>query len=320
MSKPCFSVIIPSLNRAHVIGLAIESCLKQTCQDFEIIVIDDERSTDDMSKAVSPYLTHCVITLITDHVGSAAAARNTGVRYAAGEYIAFLDADDTYMPTKLATVAESISGESKTLFYSQNYVKRGVGKWWVKPHRGLQEEENIFTYLFLNKGWIHPSSIVLATELARQNPFDTTLSFGDDTQFVASLWMKGIAIKMIDLPLTVYDDPFEANRLSQSPIFSSGESDEHRSFMAWVESHKHEMPESAYRAYRASFRSRFFARSAPAKALEDIWQAWRYDVFSLGQCLNQTLQTFSPHAYRLAADFVVRFRGIDPLKNSIDTQ
>ena len=307
-------MIIPSLNRAHVIGRAIESCLQQTCLDFEIIVIDDQQSSDDMAAALAHFQSRCSITLIADHVGSAAAARNTGVSQAQGEYIAFLDADDIYTPTKLALIKTALVSQPKTLFYSQNYIDRGVNKWWVKPNRGLQKDENIFTYLFLHAGWIHPSSLVVATKLARQNPFDTALSFGDDTQFVAELWITGVAIEMIELPLTVYDDPFDAQRLSQSPVFKSGNSPEHQSFMNWVDSYKHEMPDSAYRAYRASFRSRFFARSAPLKALQDIWQAWRYDVFSIRQCLSQTLQTFTPRAYRLVANSVVRFRGLDPSK------
>jgi len=315
MTSPLFSIVIPSLNRANTIGRAIESCLNQTCLDFEIIIIDDVQSSDDMRQALEPYQSRCTISLIEQHHGTAAAARNTGVSHAAGDFIAFLDADDVYMPSKLATVLTLLRNQPKTLVYSQNYVDRGVGKWWIKPQRGLQKQENIFDYLFVDKGWVHPSSIVLATDLARQNPFDTTLSFGDDTQFVAALWLKGINITMIESPLTLYSDPYKSDRLSQSPVFQPGQSDEHKNFMQWVDSQKNKIPLSAYRGYRASFRSRFFARQAPATALCDIWQAWCYDVLSTKQCLGQTLQTFSPGIYRRIADMIVRFRGIDPLKS-----
>ncbi len=318
MSKPLFSVIIPSLNRAHTIGRAIESCLNQSISDFEIIVVDDEQSTDNMQQALSPYHDKCTIRLIAHHCGSAAAARNTGVAHASADYIAFLDADDIFMPTKLATMAEQLKSEPQTLFYSQNYINRGVANWWIKPARGLQKNENIFDYLFIEKGWVHPSSIVLATDLALQNPFDETLSFGDDAQFVASMWLKGINISMIELPLTLYDDPFDAERLSQSPVFKHGESREHQSFMNWVDSIKHEMPETAYRGYRAGFRSRFFAKSAPIKALCDILQAKRHGVLSFYQCSMQTLQTFSPGVYRRIADLQVRIRGVEPTSTRTD--
>lgn len=314
MSLPLFSIVIPSLNRAHTIGRAIESCLEQTCQDFEIIVIDDEQSSDNMASVLEQYKSQCALSLITDHQGSAAAARNTGINEAKGQYIAFLDADDLYMPSKLATVAKLLDSEPRTLFYSQNYIDRGVDKWWIKPRRGLAVDENIFNYLFLGQGWVHPSSMVLATDLAKKNPFDTALSFGDDTQFVADLWLQGVKVTMIEAPLTLYDDPYQSDRLSQSPVFKSGKSDEHVSFMHWVESQRSEMPEPAYRAYRASFRSRFFARRSPLNAMRDIWQAWRYGVFTCRQCLSQTLQTFSPGIYRRVADLVVHYRGVEPVK------
>lgn len=314
MSIPFFSIIIPSYNRAHTIGRAIESCLEQTFQDFEILVIDDSKSTDDMAGAIEPYKARCAISLIIDHQGSAAAARNTGIDNATGQFVAFLDADDLYMPSKLDTVATQLNLEPTTLFYSQNYIDRGVDKWWIKPQRGLQVDENIFNYLFLGQGWVHPSSMVLATELAKKNPFDTNLSFGDDTQFVADLWLKGVKVTMIEAPLTLYDDPYESDRLSQSPAFKSGQSDEHLSFMDWVESQRSEIPETAYRAYRASFRSRFFARNSPLNAMRDIWQAWRHGVFTGRQCLSQTIQTFAPGLYRRVADLVVQYKGVEPVK------
>lgn len=100
--NPTVSIIIPTYNRAHLVGRAIQSVLNQTYQDFEIIVVDDG-SVDNTEEIVGEfqrrdkrvkYLKHKV-----NKGGSA--ARNTGIKASRGEYIAFLDSDDEWLPRKL---------------------------------------------------------------------------------------------------------------------------------------------------------------------------------------------------------------------------
>lgn len=308
MSQPLFSIIIPTYNRAHTIGRALYSCQTQTCQDFEIIVVDDDKSSDDLEGALAPF-GHLCIRFIRRHRGRAAAARNTGVRLAQGRYVAFLDADDAFLPEKLALCYERLQQGTRTLLYSQNYVDRGSGRYWVKPSRGLHVGENIFEYLFVHKGWIHPSSVVLDTALARSSPFRETLSFGDDTQFAVDLWRQGVRMSMIEEPLTIYADPYKPERLSQSPVFQAGNIPEHTSFMAWVEEQKPYMSERSYWAYRAFFRSRFMVRMAPSEAIKDIIWAYRKGALNRQQGLLQMIQTFMPGCYRRCADLLVRYYG-----------
>ena len=99
---PTVSVIIPTYNRAHVLGRSIQSVLNQTFQDFELIIVDDG-STDDTESLVNrfrskkiKYIRHQV-----NQGGSVAPTPNTGLRLAKGDYIAFLDDDDEWMPEKL---------------------------------------------------------------------------------------------------------------------------------------------------------------------------------------------------------------------------
>jgi glycosyltransferase involved in cell wall biosynthesis len=98
---PLVSVVIPVHNRAHLVGRAIGSVLAQTYKNFEIIVVDDA-STDDLSTALaalSPSNLHR-ITHSTNR--GAAAARNSGIAAATGEFVALLDSDDAWYPEKLA--------------------------------------------------------------------------------------------------------------------------------------------------------------------------------------------------------------------------
>ena len=79
---PIFSVIIPTYNRAHVLGQAIRSVLSQTCQDFEIIVVDDG-STDDTKTVVVSFADPRIHYIHQQNKGGGA-ARNRGISAAAG--------------------------------------------------------------------------------------------------------------------------------------------------------------------------------------------------------------------------------------------
>ena len=96
---PRVSVIIPTFNRANLAREAIESVLSQTFQDFEIIVIDDG-STDKTKEVLFGIQSDKVRYIYQTNKGPAA-ARNAGIRIAKGKYIAFLDSDDLWLPTKL---------------------------------------------------------------------------------------------------------------------------------------------------------------------------------------------------------------------------
>jgi|GEM_PF-692009 len=93
------SVIIPTYNRADMVAGAVESVLAQTMDEVEIIVVDDG-STDDTAQVLAPFM-HRIVYLRRENEGPAG-ARNTGMRAARGNYIAYLDSDDLYRPFKLA--------------------------------------------------------------------------------------------------------------------------------------------------------------------------------------------------------------------------
>lgn len=94
---PTVSVIIPAFNQSHYVGEAIASVLAQTFQDYEIIVVDDG-SADNTRQVVESFgRAHYIF---QDNRGESG-ARNTGIRHATGRYVAFLDADDTFLPGKL---------------------------------------------------------------------------------------------------------------------------------------------------------------------------------------------------------------------------
>lgn len=91
------SVVIPTYNRAHLLPRALRSVEAQTCADWEIIVVDDGGS--DNTRDVVP----ASVRYIYQENAGPGAARNHGIRYAQGKYVALLDSDDEYTPDHLAT-------------------------------------------------------------------------------------------------------------------------------------------------------------------------------------------------------------------------
>lgn len=96
--KPLVSVIIPTYNRADLVVEAVRSVLSQTYERIEIIVVDDG-STDSTGEMLSEY--EDKIKYIYQERSERSKARNEGVRRAEGDYIAFLDSDDIWLPLKV---------------------------------------------------------------------------------------------------------------------------------------------------------------------------------------------------------------------------
>jgi glycosyltransferase involved in cell wall biosynthesis len=100
VKNPTVSVIIPTHNRAKLIGKAIKSVLNQTYQDFEIIIVDDG-STDNTEETVKSFNNFKIRYISHSNNRGISAARNTGIRASRGKYIALLDSDDEWLPEKL---------------------------------------------------------------------------------------------------------------------------------------------------------------------------------------------------------------------------
>ena len=107
------SVIIPTYHRAECISRAVDSVLAQTLQDTEIIVVDDNGINtapgEETAKIMAKYEDNPkVIYMRHEKNKNGAAARNTGIKRATGEYIAFLDDDDIYLPERLELMAKCL--------------------------------------------------------------------------------------------------------------------------------------------------------------------------------------------------------------------
>ncbi|HEX8845379.1 MAG TPA: glycosyltransferase family A protein [Pyrinomonadaceae bacterium] len=114
---PKISVVIPAYNVAQYIGETLQSVFAQTFKDFEVIVVNDgSPDTDALELALEPYAGR-VIYLKQENRG-AAAARNQGLRAAHAPLVAFLDADDLWLPGYLQEQIAFMEGDGSDLVYS----------------------------------------------------------------------------------------------------------------------------------------------------------------------------------------------------------
>ena len=104
-NNPKVSVIITTYNRADLLPRAVNSVLAQTYVDYELIIVDDA-SSDDTRQVISDFADPRVRPLRNERNKGLVSSRNTGIANARGEYIAFLDDDDEYVPTRLADQVE----------------------------------------------------------------------------------------------------------------------------------------------------------------------------------------------------------------------
>jgi len=127
------SVIIPSYNRAHLLSRALDSVLAQTLPATEIIVVDDG-SSDHTTELISYHYPQ-VIYLRQENKG-VSAARNRGIQYAKGEWIALLDSDDEWLPEKLASQFALLheAPESKLIHADEIWIRNGVRVNQMKKH------------------------------------------------------------------------------------------------------------------------------------------------------------------------------------------
>jgi glycosyltransferase involved in cell wall biosynthesis len=157
---PKISVIIPTYNREQLISRAINSVLAQTYKDYEIIVIDDG-STDHTKEALEPF--EGKIKYFYQDNSGISGARNRGIEEARGNYIAFLDSDDAWMPEKLATQAEILDRDpSVGIVYSKMLILNEDGK-----HCGFKPDEKTgrnFMELIEIRGDIATSTVMTRRE------------------------------------------------------------------------------------------------------------------------------------------------------------
>ncbi len=183
-ATPKVSVIIPAYKTAHFISNCLDSVFAQTFQDLEAIVVNDgSPDTPELEKVLAAYIERYGDRLVylKQENKRAAGARNNAIRHARGEYVAFLDSDDTWMPDHLANQMKLFAGDpSLGLTYSNGLVGMpGKEREFMKkcPSHG----EATFGSLLVERCQIPISTVVARRDaIIKAGMFDETLLRCDD--------------------------------------------------------------------------------------------------------------------------------------------
>lgn len=178
-----FSVIIPLYNKAKYICKSIDSVLKQSFDDFEIIVVDDGSTDESKSIVQNNYGQLDTISIVSQANAGPAAARNTGVKCATGNWILFLDADDLLLPDALSIFNSLIKKNEGIDYIICNYYIQCNGKkslFQILPIEGILKHP--FFYEFA--GWMsdRPGSAIYKRELVLRFPFNPKLRRYEDAE------------------------------------------------------------------------------------------------------------------------------------------
>jgi len=188
---PRVSIIIPSYNTAHLIAACLDSIFAQTFQDFEAIVVNDgSPDTTELEKVLQPYLDRNLDRLVyVKQVNKrAAGARNTAIARARGEFLAFLDSDDTWLPNHLESQMKQFEADPAYCLVYANAVFTGDAARRVEfMERCPSVGEAGFEALAVERCQI-PVSTVVARKAAivQAGGFDESLARCDDY----NMWLR----------------------------------------------------------------------------------------------------------------------------------
>lgn len=198
MEKPLVSIIITSYNYGHYLTESVESALKQTWQNIEIVVVDDG-STDDTKNVAKNYS----VQYFPQKRQGVATAKNNGIKKSRGKFFICLDADDKLAPEFVRKTMEAMAKEKKI-----GFVCTGSKVWneetkienmWI-PHK-IHSKYAIFA------GWEGVLGCVLTRREAfdsLDHGFDATLPVYEDLDLCFRLLRKGWKLKVVSEPLHWY--------------------------------------------------------------------------------------------------------------------
>ena len=126
------SVVIPTFNRPKTLTRAIGSVLDQTYNSFEILVVDDSPNQNSAEEVVKGFNNDCIRYIPNSRKKGANGARNTGILAAKGEYIAFLDDDDEWLPGKLGSQVEYLNSNPDKCGVFNAYTIKNNSIWRKK--------------------------------------------------------------------------------------------------------------------------------------------------------------------------------------------
>jgi glycosyltransferase involved in cell wall biosynthesis len=206
---PTVSVIIPVYNGAKFVARAIESVINQTFTNWELIVVDDG-STDTSKEVISDYVKKDgrIQYHWEPNSGTPAKPKNTAFKYAKGEYVAYLDQDDEWLPEKLEkqlAVFATYPNEKIGLVSCGGYIRHEEGSPKTVPP-AMKKDVTLSDLLMYNYIFSNSSVMIPATVVRAVGDRDESKGIGylEDWDMWVRIAANGYTVKIIEEPLFTY--------------------------------------------------------------------------------------------------------------------
>jgi glycosyltransferase involved in cell wall biosynthesis len=199
---PSFSVIIAAYRAAEFIGDAVASALAQTLRPHEVIVCDDG-SDDDIGAVLAQYGNRAE--LIRREHGGEAAAKNTAAAAASGDFVAILDADDTYLPERLAALGELAAVRPDLDILTTDAWVEAHGRTIRRAYNeGWRFEADDQRRGILERNFVFGHAAVRRRVLLEAGGFDESILWTTDWECWMRLIFAGSRVGLVDEPLARY--------------------------------------------------------------------------------------------------------------------
>lgn len=264
--------MIPTRQRPKLLARAIDSVLAQSFADFEIVVVIDgpDRDVEDVLRG---YGDPRLIWNTEPVAVGLPFVRATGIARSRGEWIAFLDDDDEWLPQKLETQLETLSSStSKPDVSFSQLIARSQSADYIWPRRGPSAGEEISDYLFARnglfagEGLIQPSTLLLRRELLNEVPWAAgeSLSRHEDWDWYLRAAAHGATFELTPQPLAVWHIEDNRPRLSAQPGWQLS--------FDWVRGRRNLMTKKAYSAFLLTEVAGIAARNRDWEAWPIVWR------------------------------------------------
>ena len=217
---PFFSVVIPLYNKENYIEATVKSVLNQSFADFELLIINDASNDASLEKVIGLASAKVKIIKHSKNKGLSA-TRNTGISATSAQYIAFLDADDTWDSHYLATIADLIQEFPKANLFATHYLEIYSKSVALKPKSPIQKNNPFIVPDFfeasLNQPIYCPSSLCVHKKVLESvGNYNEQITFAEDIDFNirANLNFK---LAYVPQPLVQYR-MFSENKITTSSV------------------------------------------------------------------------------------------------------
>jgi len=252
VAAPLVSVVIPTRNRPQLVERAVRSALDQNLDGIEVVVVIDGPDADTRETLNRIRDARLNVLSLLENVGGSE-ARNIGVRYSRGKWIAFLDDDDEWLPEKLAKqwkAAESMAGAYG--FVASEFLETTEDAQRVLPRRTPAPGEDFSEYMFARRGWnsgegfLQTSTWLVSRPLITRVPFTRGLKRCQDLDWLLrATALRETEVAIVPEVLAVFHHDDHGERVSRTADW--------RFLYEWAAANRRYFTSRAYSFFIATF-------------------------------------------------------------------